>query len=165
MPQRGHITADPGLAQAKKTSAFFKSLIENPHGQHGASVREDFYKGHRIIIRTTYEIEIDGRPFHGSLDVSNAGTVQYHGIPNVSSNSAVELVRSVIDTFPDDFSASEHGEDHSHRDEGTRDSNAITDGRAHLHRDRGRMKSSRKRTAQKPARMEKRHARSRKHSR
>ena len=113
MPRRAEITADPSLAQAKKTSAQFKSLLQNPHGQHGASVREDYYKGHRIVIRTTYKIEVDGRPFHGSLDVSNSGTVQYHGIPNVSTNSAVELIRAVIDTFPDDFNA-EHVKDHSH---------------------------------------------------
>jgi hypothetical protein len=58
MAKRGEITADPGLAQAKKTSAVFKSLLEHPHGQHGDSVREDDYKGHRIIIRTRYDIEI-----------------------------------------------------------------------------------------------------------
>jgi hypothetical protein len=41
MTKRGEITADPGLAQAKKTSAGFKSLLKHPHGQHGDSVRED----------------------------------------------------------------------------------------------------------------------------
>jgi hypothetical protein len=113
MPRRVEITADPSLAQAKKTSAVFKALLRNPHGQHTASVREDHYKGHRIVIRTSYDIEIDGKKFHGNLDVSNSGTVQYHGIPNVSSNSAVELIRLVIDTFPDDFTG-KPAKDHSH---------------------------------------------------
>lgn len=113
MAKRVEITADPSLAQAQKTSAVFKALIRNPHGGHGASIREDHYKGHHIVIRTRYEIEIDGKKFHGDLDVSNAGTVQYHGIPNVSANSAVELIRSVIDAFPDDFST-QRTKDHSH---------------------------------------------------
>jgi len=105
MPQKGEITADPGLAQAKKASTVFKPLLKSPHGKHAMSVREDYYKGHRIVIRTMYEIEIDGRPFEGHLDVTNAGTVHYHGIPNVSMNSAVDLIRAVIDSFPDDFEA------------------------------------------------------------
>jgi hypothetical protein len=117
MPARDDITADPSLAQAKKTSPVFKALLKSPHGHH-QSVREDHYKGHHITIRTTYEIEIDGRPFHGNLDVSNSGSVQYHGIPNVSSNSAVELIRAVIDTFPDDFGP-EHPEPHSHHSDGS----------------------------------------------
>jgi hypothetical protein len=113
MPRRVEITADPSLAQARKTNAVFKALVQKPHGGHGASFREDHYKGHHIVIRTSYDIEIDGKKFHGNLDVSNSGTVQYHGIPNVAANSAVELIRAVIDTFPDDFSG-QHPKDHSH---------------------------------------------------
>jgi hypothetical protein len=115
MPARDHITADPSLAQAKKTSPVFKALLKKPHSHH-QSLREDHYKGHHITIRTSYEIEIDGRPFHGNLDVSNSGSVQYHGIPNVSTNSAVELIRAVIDTFPDDFT--EHPDHRSHHSDG-----------------------------------------------
>jgi hypothetical protein len=119
MPRRGAISADPGLAVARKTSPALKAMLKAGH-DHGGSVREDTYKGHRIIIRTHYEIEIDGKPFAGSLDVAQGGTVQYHGIPNVSAVSAVDLMRAVIDAFPNDFAAGQpvpHGE-HDHGEHG-----------------------------------------------
>ena len=152
MPTRKAITADAGLAQAKKSSAVFKPLLQQGH-EHEASIREDHYKGHRITIRTTYEIEIDGRPFHGTLDVSNAGNVQYHGLPNVSANSAIELMRSVIDTFPDDFTATAGG--HSHGGHGTESSAAVPTRRT--------MKRVPKKTSRTSAAKDK-HARTRKHS-
>ena len=75
---------------------------------HGdmASTREADYKGHHIVVRTTYEIEVDGKPVTGHLGVTNDGEVHYHPIPNQSFPSAIELVERVIDTFPDDFDGS-----------------------------------------------------------
>ena len=46
---------------------------------------------------------IDGQPVKGHVDVSNDGMVQYHPLPNYSFMSSVEMVRTLIDTFPDDF--------------------------------------------------------------
>lgn len=82
------------------------------HGQHGqhhsmTSVREASYEGHDIVIRTTYEIEVDGRPLRGHLGVTSDGQVHYHAVPNLSFASAVDLVKQLIDAFPDDF-RSEH---------------------------------------------------------
>jgi hypothetical protein len=81
------------------------------HTHHGPmrTVREDEYHGHQIVVKTTYEIEVDGRPVTGHLGVANDGRVHYHPTPNLSFASAVDLVRSLIDTFPDDF---EHGDGH-----------------------------------------------------
>ena len=73
-----------------------------PH-HHGESIREAEYKGHKIIIRTTYEITVDGQPVTGHINVSNDGDVQYHAIPNFSFGSAVDLVRKLIDVFPASF--------------------------------------------------------------
>jgi hypothetical protein len=163
MPKPGEITADASLAQAKKTSAAFKSLVQNPHGHHGDSVREDYYKGHRIVIRTKYEIEIDGHPFPGNLDVSNSGTVQYHGIPNVSSNSAVDLIRSVIDAFPDDFKG-HAGDEHPHGDHEMSGTGAMAHGH-HAAKPRSAARGkNRKPSTGKSAPRGKRHARSSKHS-
>ena len=150
MARRGEITADASLEQAKKSSPVFKSLLRDTHGHHGASVRQDDYKGHHIVIKTTYEIEIDGHPFQGALDVSNAGTVHYHAIPNVSSDSAVALIRSVIDAFPDDFAAAPGGHGGGH---------------GHVHgRVAGRAASKGQARKASPRKQENRHARSRKHS-
>jgi hypothetical protein len=79
---------------------------DDPHGHGGhaaATVREAEYKGHRIVIRTRYEIEIDGKPLEAHFAVDNAGLVHYHGIPNNHFRSAVDLVKHIVDAFPDDF--------------------------------------------------------------
>lgn len=83
----------------KKNTAKTKPM---PH-HHGESIREAEYKGHKIIIRTTYEITVDGQPVTGHINVSNDGDVQYHAIPNFSFGSAVDLVRKLIDVFPTSF--------------------------------------------------------------
>lgn len=67
------------------------------------TVREDDYRGHHIVIRTMYTIEVDGRPVTGHVGVGNDGRVHYHPVPNLSFVSAVDLVRRLIDTFPDEF--------------------------------------------------------------
>jgi hypothetical protein len=79
-----------------------------PEGAHThpgpvETVREHDYDGHRIVVRTTYQIEVDGRPVSGHLGVANDGRVHYHPVPNLSYASAVDLVKSLIDTFPEDF--------------------------------------------------------------
>ena len=71
----------------KKYTAKTKPM---PH-HHGESTREAEYKGHKIIIRTTYEITVDGQAVTGHINVSNEGDVQYHAIPNFSFGSAVDL--------------------------------------------------------------------------
>ena len=72
------------------------------------SVREADYRGHHILVRTQYEIEVDGRVVMGHLGVSNDGQVHYHPVPNLSFASAVDLVKQLIDVFPDDFGSSAH---------------------------------------------------------
>jgi hypothetical protein len=81
---------------------------------HGVeSVREDDYRGHHIVVRTRYAIEVDGRPVTGHLGVTNDGRVHYHAVPNLSFPSAIAMVRRLIDAFPDDFptdgGSHEHG--------------------------------------------------------
>ncbi|MDQ3893843.1 MAG: hypothetical protein M3292_04135 [Actinomycetota bacterium] len=77
---------------------------EHPGHEHAVeSVREDDYRGHHIVVRTRYSIEVDGRPVTGHLAVTNDGRVHYHAVPNLSFTSAVDLVRRLIDAFPDDF--------------------------------------------------------------
>jgi hypothetical protein len=67
------------------------------------TVRTVRYMDHEIVIRTTYEIEVDGRPLRGHIGVSNAGSVHTHTLPNYSFPSAVDMVRQLIDAFPQDF--------------------------------------------------------------
>ena len=104
------VEADASLEQAKKSSPLFKKLLAGHHGGHaqGNSVREDHHKGHHIVIKTNYEVTVDGKRFTAPLDVSNAGTVQYHGIPTMAFASAIDLMKCIIDQFPEDFPGGTH---------------------------------------------------------
>ena len=110
---QGVVEADAGLEQARKASRQFKGLLSRQQAGHGhhheASIREDHYKGHHIVIKTTYTVTVDGKPFKAALEVANSGRVQYHAIPNVGFTSAIDLMRSVIDQFPGDFKKSGGG--------------------------------------------------------
>src|SRR5581483_7423088 len=79
------------------------------HDQMMESVREATYGAHHIMVRTTYQIEVDGKPVQGHILLSNDGSVQYHGLPNYSFASAVDLVKQLIDAYPDDFPAPARG--------------------------------------------------------
>lgn len=121
----GTITADASLAQAQKNAAYFKKLLTGMHAHGGMDeVREADYKGHHIVIQTTYTITVDGKPFDAALGVSNDGSVHYHGMPNVGFDSAIDLVKAVIDTFPGEFTGrgghAGHGHAGGHGGHGTR---------------------------------------------
>jgi hypothetical protein len=94
----------------KKNSARVKKVMADMH-HHGpaTSVRETDYKGHHIEVRTTYEIKVDGRPIASHLVVTDEGQVQCHALPNYTFQSALDVVRSLIDVFPDDFEHAGHG--------------------------------------------------------
>jgi hypothetical protein len=82
------------------------------HGGQMVSVREATYRGRHIVVRTTYQLEVDGMPIKGHMGVTNDGQVHYHAVPNLGFASAVDLVKQLIDTFPEDFEAG--GDNHSH---------------------------------------------------
>ena len=86
----------------KKNAPRVKTALRHRHTMV-PSVREAEYKGHHISVRTMYDIRVDGRPVTGHLDVTNDGQVHYHPVPNLSFASAVDLVKQLIDVFPDDF--------------------------------------------------------------
>jgi hypothetical protein len=88
---------------------------QHDHGGATESVREATYRGHHLVIRTSYHIEVDGVPVEGHLGVTNDGQVHYHAVPNLSFASAVDLVKQLIDTFPEDFQARPEG--YAHREE------------------------------------------------
>ena len=98
-------TPEAMVDRLRQTAAVAPPAGHDHGGDHGdvESVREATYRGHRIVVRTRYRIEVDGVPIDGHLGVTNAGQVHYHAIPNYSFDSAVDLVKQVIDTFPDDF--------------------------------------------------------------
>ena len=124
-PSTGGISADASLAQAQKTAPYFKKLLADMHAhmQEGStSTREADYQGHHIVIETTYTVTVDGKPFTAGLGVTDGGRVYYHGMPNVGFDSAVDLMKAVVDRFADDFAGGggqghpDHHGPHDHED-------------------------------------------------
>lgn len=73
------------------------------HGGELDSIRRATHKGHEIVVRTSYQITVDGRPFDVHLSIDNGGRVHYHGLPTRDFASVIDLVAKAIDTFADDF--------------------------------------------------------------
>ncbi len=81
-------------------------LKPDPHAAHEGgitSIRYAEHNGHKIVIKTTYEIEVDGVPFRGHVSVDDSGRLQCHAIPYDSYASAVEFVKHLIDLYPESF--------------------------------------------------------------
>lgn len=98
----------------------FPTYIE-PHGKHEAtSVRELTHNGHTIRIITTYKVEVDGKPADMHLSVDEDGQVFTHATPFVTYASAVDLMKEVMDAYPDAFSEADAGagqqNEHEHDD-------------------------------------------------
>jgi len=93
-------------AHPRALSSFLASR-PMPMMHHGdgkvESVRQADHKGHHIVIRTTYVVEVDGRDVDLPLGVDNDGHVHCHSLPNYQFTSAIGLVKQIIDTFPGDF--------------------------------------------------------------
>jgi hypothetical protein len=85
------------------------------HGKHeDTSVREITHNGHNIKIITTYRVEVDGKPATMHLSVDEDGQVYTHATPFITYASAVDLMKEVMDAYPDAFSSSGEQPDHSH---------------------------------------------------
>jgi hypothetical protein len=86
------------------------------HGEHAMeSVRTAEHNGHSILVRTHYEFEVDGNPLVSPVMVDNFGRVACHALPNYSFLSAIDLVKQLIETFPEDFSAEHRAPAHKRR--------------------------------------------------
>ena len=98
-------TSESIAQYVKKNAAKVKA--GNKAGDHhggGETVREAQYEGHHIVVRTTYHVAVDGRPITGHMGVTDDGQVHYHAVPNLAYASAIDLLKALIDIFPDDFS-------------------------------------------------------------
>ncbi len=89
-----------------------KARPKKKQAHHGPMkiLRTETYKGHDVRIETTYKITVDGKAVNGHLDVTNSGRVHYHPLPNLSVSSAINMVRAIIDSFPDDFPSPRKGQ-------------------------------------------------------
>lgn len=110
--RRSHTPKSPSRRPSDLLAYSYKQLkagkpVAAGHAEHDKgpfqSVRWIEYNGHKIAIRTQYEITVDGKPFSGHIYVDNTGKVSTHALPTYSFASAVDLVKKIIDAFPDDY--------------------------------------------------------------
>jgi hypothetical protein len=105
------------LAAAVEPAALGNYLVNLPRGHaHGANglietLRMDEHKGHSIVIHTTYLLEIDGKALQVPLSVDNEGRLHCHSLPNYQFRSAIDMVKYLIDIFPNDFSLEQKAEE------------------------------------------------------
>jgi hypothetical protein len=104
------------IASYAKKHAPAVRKAQKQHHTSSTSVREADYNGHHIVVTTTYSIEVDGIALMGHMGVANDGSVHYHPIPNMRFTSAIDLVKQVIDVFPDEFAVPKRG----HRERSTK---------------------------------------------
>jgi len=100
----------------KKNVPAAKAAMKMHHGDPGGVESED-YKGHQIVIRTTYHIEVDGTPLMGHLSVDSDGHVESHALPNYDFTTPMNFVKKLIDEFPQDFTG-QGGHGHGHGEHG-----------------------------------------------
>jgi len=99
----------------------FPTYLET-HGKHEAtSVREMTHNGHNVRIITTYRVEVDGEPADMHLSVDEDGQVFTHATPFVTYASAVDLMKEVMDAYPDAFSGEDEqpGDNQGRHEDGT----------------------------------------------
>ena len=85
------------------TAAFREGEIQVPdgyrpeghheHADSATSIRKTVHCGKQIEVHTTYKILVDGEAIREHVVALEDGTVHYHGLPNYSFLSAVELAR------------------------------------------------------------------------
>ncbi|GAA1382563.1 hypothetical protein GCM10009639_01840 [Kitasatospora putterlickiae] len=101
---------DPeGLAAAAtptRLGGYLSSLPRPPAAHHmgpARTVRTTMHDGHRIVVTTSYEITVDGRPIGAHLGVDPNGNVHCHALPAYRFLSALDAVKAVIDNYPEEF--------------------------------------------------------------
>ncbi|MBQ0825926.1 hypothetical protein [Streptomyces tagetis] len=67
------------------------------------SVSTARHEGHEIMVTTTYEVVVDGRPVTARLHVDDSGMVSSPGLPYHRFASALDAVRVLVSTYPGDF--------------------------------------------------------------
>jgi hypothetical protein len=100
---------DPAGSHPDWVKQKFPGYVSPQAGHEATSVREFTHNGHVVKIITTYRVEVDGKPVHGHFSVDEDGRVYTHATPFVTYGSAVDLMKAVIDAYPDAFAAGHGG--------------------------------------------------------
>ena len=84
------------------------------HAHSMESVRTATHCGHEIVVKICYEITVDGKSLASHLSVDDDGSVHSHALPEYAFTSAVDVVKKIIEAFPDEFPCDDDGQGHDH---------------------------------------------------
>jgi hypothetical protein len=84
------------------------------HSHSMESVRTATHCGHEIVIKTCYEITVNGKPLDSHLSVNDDGSLHSHALPEYSFTSAVDVVKKIVESFPDEFPCDDGNEGCEH---------------------------------------------------
>lgn len=105
----GYSPTDPGAHPSWVKTQFPTYIADHHAGHETTAVREMAHQGHVVRIYTTYRVEVDGEPIRAHLSVDEDGRVYTHATPFVTYASALDLMRAVIDGYPDSFNGTPAG--------------------------------------------------------
>lgn len=77
-----------------------------------AGMRKTEYQGHRIRIKTSYEITVDGVPFQGHAVLDADDRICSHACPYQSFDSMLNLMKHLIDLYPESFQERDRTEEY-----------------------------------------------------
>ncbi|HYD36549.1 MAG TPA: hypothetical protein VEA60_02980 [Allosphingosinicella sp.] len=104
--------AKPTLADLEEEGQARAAAGGDDHGGHAhsmESVRTATHCGREIVIRTCYEITVDGKPLNAHLSVDDQGNLHTHALPEYQFSSAVDVVKKIVEAFPDEFECDDEG--------------------------------------------------------
>lgn len=105
------------------------------HSHSMESVRTATHCGREIVIKTCYEITVDGKALSSHLSVDDQGNLHTHALPEYSFSSAVDVVKKIVEAFPDEFPCDDEGggnpSDHQGHDQGGGNSSSGQQGHGH----------------------------------
>lgn len=82
----------------------FPDYVGAHAGHHETTVVREFaHDGHAVKIFTTYRVEVDGQPVQAHLSVDEDGRVYTHATPFDTYASAIDLMKAVLDAYPESF--------------------------------------------------------------
>lgn len=113
------------MAEIDDDGMFSGESLGLDHAHHGMEVRSSRsfeHAGHAVEIRATYVVLVDGEERQLHFSVGQDGKVTTHLRPYFTYGSLVDMVKDVLDHFPERFGEGEapapHGGGHGDHGEG-----------------------------------------------
>lgn len=90
-----------------RTLGTYVGRVTKLHTSHSThpNIRIAEHSGHHVELETIYRITVDGKRLKIPLMVDPDGQVHCHAVPNYQLSSALDMIKVVIDSFPEAFAS------------------------------------------------------------